>query len=78
VSTPRARDAEQVDELLAQDAHGDGVDEKRPLAAEADHPSLGVELKELAEIEVFGAHGHSIDLRDRSIITRDPLPGNAS
>jgi len=27
-------------------------------------------LKDLAQVEVLGAHGHSIDLRDKSIITR--------
>ncbi len=67
----RGREAEVLDEVLAQQPHRDGVEQQRALPGEADHAPLGVQLQELLVVQVLGSHrdrviqneGHSTSIR---------------
>jgi hypothetical protein len=44
------------DQVLAQESHGDGVDQKRSLSGKADRAALRIELQELFVVQVISAH----------------------
>ncbi len=52
----RARHADGGDQLFAQEAERDRVEEQGALSREAEDAALGSKVEELPEIEVDGAH----------------------
>jgi hypothetical protein len=49
-------EAEVLDEILAQQAHRDRVEQQRALPGEADHAPLGVQIQQLLVVEIVRAH----------------------
>jgi hypothetical protein len=48
-------DAEGVDQLLPEQALGDGVEDEGPLTREVDEPAGGVEFEEFLQVQFFDA-----------------------
>ena len=67
---PGGGQSELVDQFLAEVAVGDAVDDDRALAGEADDPVFGVELQQLAHVQIVDLHAplHLFD-RHRVIVT---------
>ena len=59
---PSRREPERVDQLAPQQAHRHRVEQQGSLVGEADDAALGVELEQLAEVEISGAHAIIIRL----------------
>jgi hypothetical protein len=53
---PRSDGAEVVDQVLAEQAHRDGVEQERALAREADHPSLRIQFEQFLVIQIVDSH----------------------
>jgi hypothetical protein len=52
----RGGQAEVVDEILPQDPHGHGVEQKGALPGESDQASVRVQFQELLVMQILGAH----------------------
>jgi hypothetical protein len=69
----RRSEAEVLDEILPQDAHGHGVEEKRTLSGEADHAPLRVQLQQFLVMQILDAHPiASIIMKGLDFILTDP------
>ena len=56
--------AEVLDEILPQQAHGHGVEQKRSLASKPNRAALRVQLQELVVVQIFNAHWvNSVEFR---------------
>jgi hypothetical protein len=57
----RRRKPEVVDQVLAQQAHCDRVDQQDPLSSETDDSTRFIELQQLSVIQVLGAQQPSFE-----------------
>src|SRR5207302_1484170 len=53
---PGHPDAEGVDELLPEQALGDGVEDERALAGKVDQPPAGIQFEQFLQVKGFDAH----------------------
>lgn len=53
---PGRREAEAVHEVFPKDAHRDRVDQERALSREVDPSALRIDLQQLLQVEIVGAH----------------------